>query len=179
MNLQQLFDIIKTYGINTRKNSPSKGLENWNKIKEVLPSIQIQWLPHVKEMYRYMKEVLDIIEDEPVVEDKSSPNAPPIRDEKDALNHAQWEYHHFFLQHVRIPTLNFDQGSLMRVMQIAYNAGQYNVCLDHYSADLRKYYIDNKLDCLETYVSPDSITMIDNFITEDIVATITILCNDY
>ena len=162
MNLRRLFDIMKKYGINTRKNNPTKGLENWNKIKTTLPSIQIQWLPHVKEMYRYMKEILGIIEDE-----------------KDALNHTQWEYHHFFLQHVRIPTLNFNQGLLMRLMQIAYNAGQYSACTDHYSAELKKYYIDNKLDCLKTYISPDYIIMMDDFITEDTIATITILCNDY
>ena len=162
MNLQQLFDIIKTYGINTRKNSPIKGLENWNKIKSSLPLFQTTWLPHVKEMYQHMKEVLGIIEDE-----------------KDALSHEQWEYHHFFLQHVRIPTLNFDQASLMRLMQIAYNAGQYSACLDHYSAELKKYYIDNKLDCLETYMSPDDIVMMDDFVTEDVIVAMISLCNDY
>jgi len=162
MNLQRLFDIIKNYGFSTRKFSPEKGLENWNKIKSSLPTAHGKWSPHVKEMYEYMKNDLNIIEDE-----------------KDAPSHKQWEYHHFFLQHVRIPTLNFNQALLMRLMQIAYNAGQFNACLDHYTPDIKEYYANNKLHCLETYMSPEDLSIINLDITEDVIKRIITLCDDY
>lgn len=38
-----------------------------------------------------------------------------------------WEKHHFYLQHARIPVLNFEEPKLYRLMQIAYNAGQLKV----------------------------------------------------
>ena len=68
-------------------------------------------------------------------------------------HHEQWEVEHFFLQHFRIPHLN--KASLVKLMQIAYNAGQLEAERNskHYPHDAKKYSADQQLILFSSYVS--------------------------
>jgi hypothetical protein len=77
-----------------------------------------------------------------------------IQESNEKLCHEIWELHHFYLQHARIPTLNLNEPTLTRLMQIAFNAGQLRACWNFpiYSEKLKAYYNDNNLQSIETYM---------------------------
>jgi len=63
---------------------------------------------------------------------------------------------HFFVQHFRIPFMaGGKEISFFKLMQIAYNAGQFRAASEEsnaYDCHTKNFYSDNKLDNLETYV---------------------------
>jgi hypothetical protein len=64
----------------------------------------------------------------------------------------RWETHHWLLQHGRI--VFYNEFSPLRLCQIAYNSGQYIAARDseHYLPEAKKYYSDNDLGSINTYV---------------------------
>jgi hypothetical protein len=125
------------------------GLEYWNYIKEYLKQNDIKksWLPEAIERFEHMtsSEGLNLHEDD--------------TDEYFNGNRSIWELHHFYLQHARIPFRNQDDASFVRIFQIAYNAGQLSAEFYKeennlvYDENKKKYYIDNKLDDISSYIS--------------------------
>lgn len=149
-NLQNMWDAIIDFGYKVRK-SGEDGLESWNKIKKCLITVSTsgQWNPEIKNVYTYMKNDLGIKEEL-----------------SECDNKVTWEKNHFYLQHARILTLNFDEPKVYRLMQIAYNVGQLRAIFDDdfYTVEMKKYYNENELDDMTTYMSLESLESINNSI---------------
>ena len=105
-NIGILFNQIKSYGKNTRLNpDPTDekwGLTRWNKIKPILALSKknVEWKPAVKDFFVDMRSTLKLIECEDEIQ---------IKDSKE--RHMLWEKNHFYLQHARIPTLNYTNAN--------------------------------------------------------------------
>lgn len=67
------------------------------------------------------------------------------------------EPHHFYIQHFRIPFLENYKLSVVKLLQIAYNAGQFKAELEHNPKSYDQVFIDfyrqNKLDKIETFIA--------------------------
>jgi len=131
--LNELWEIIINYGYETRIKNKD-GLERWNFIKKIFPDIKIIWTDSSKKIYDNLIK-LGVIEEET------------------GLSHEEWERHHYLLQHGRIIHNNPD-GSLMRLMQIAYNIGQFRAEQEKKNYPIKQlaYYRTNKLDQITTYI---------------------------
>lgn len=143
--LNNLWDVVINYGYETRIKNKD-GLERWNFIKKLFPDFKLEWTDSSKTIYEDLLKL-------GVIEDESS----------SGLSHEKWEKHHFLLQHGRIIHNNPD-GSLLRLMQIAYNIGQFRAEQEKKSYPVKQlaYYRTHKLEKLNTYIShisklPDSI----------------------
>jgi len=68
--------------------------------------------------------------------------------------HNEHEQDHFFIQHFRIVELCEKKLSYVKLMQIAYNAGQFKAQNEvrKYRKEVMSYYDENKLSELETYI---------------------------
>jgi hypothetical protein len=62
---------------------------------------------------------------------------------------------HFFIQHFRIPLAEKYELTLVKILQIAYNAGQFKAEREKgiYSMTILNFYDDNKLGQIETFIS--------------------------
>ena len=159
--LNKLFKQTKSYGNHTRSNKLD-GLKQWNKLKSILleSSVKGDWTPEVKTFFVEMRSTLKLQE---------CADEIPI---EDATERKQvWEKHHFYLQHARIPTLNFNDGKLVRLIQIAYNAGQLEALYDDpfYNKDLKTYYESNNLDKIETYMDKENLIKLNDSITDEMI----------
>ena len=132
-----LWKSLINYGYRTRINNLD-GLQRWNLIKEIIPDYKIEWKNNNDKIYN------DLI-NLGVVSTESSENS--------GLSHTEWERHHYLLQHGRIIAKN-PKGSLIRLLQIGYNIGQFNVENERkpYNDKLLKYYNDNELNNIHTYI---------------------------
>ena len=129
--IKKLFDDIKKYGHYTREKKLD-GFKQWIKLKSILSEIKTEgkWNPKVRDFFVEMRADLKLQECENEL--KGS----------DTEKHETWEKHHFYLQHARIPTLNYSTPTLIRLMQIAYNAGQLKAAYNDeiYTSELKQYY---------------------------------------
>ena len=79
------------------------------------------------------------------------------------ISHQEWEKHHFLLQHGRIPHKNQEQPELIKLFQVAYNAGQFSSLIgdELYTKHGRlQYYIENDLGNIETYCDRKQLDLI-------------------
>lgn len=68
------------------------------------------------------------------------------------------ETNHFLIQHFRIPRLENYKLSVLKVLQLAYNIGQLKAVFENesvYNNKLYKFYYENRLDDISTYISAD------------------------
>jgi hypothetical protein len=81
------------------------------------------------------------------IEDNDKDELPPEQ-------HKYWEVTHFFFQHGRIPFKNKESLTLVRLMQLAYNAGQLNAekTNKYNTKERQKYYKSKKLNSYKTYI---------------------------
>ena len=83
------------------------------------------------------------------------------------------ELMHFYLQHTRIPKNNQDKPDIFRLYQIAYNTGQLNAEItnvennDIYTEDMKRFYIEYRLDNISTYINGTEMTGIDELLTRN------------
>ena len=131
--LNELWNIIINYGYETRVKAKD-GLERWNVIKKLFPEFALTWKDSSKKIYQ---DLLDL----------------GVIEEETRLSHEEWERHHYLLQHGRIIKYN-PEGSLVRLMQIAYNVGQFKAEQEkkNYPVKQLTYYKKNNLDNLTTYI---------------------------
>ncbi len=77
------------------------------------------------------------------------------------------ETSHFFVQHARIPYLASGKLSVLKLLQIAYNAGQYRAVLVHnresYPEAFVEFYSVNKLNIIETYIDSAICDMVPSY----------------
>lgn len=159
--LQNLYDKMVEYGKYTRSNKIS-GLAQWNKVKPFLSKCGevCEWKDDVKSYFVDMRSTLKIQECE-----------NEIKADDDKKRHDLWEKYHFYLQHSKIPTLNFTEGTLTRLMQIAYNAGQLEAEWNDkiYTNELKKYYTENNLKNMDTYMNKANLKKLENSLTDEII----------
>jgi hypothetical protein len=162
--LEILFSQVTKYGKYVRSNKLD-GLLQWNKIKDILlmSKVKCNWYPQVKTIFSYMKTELKIQEHE-----------------EDTESHEVWEKHHFYLQHGRIPSLNFNDGTLVRIIQIAYNVGQLEALWDDefYTQEMKNYYRLNHLNNINSYMDKDNLTILNDSLTNEIIDKLDGLLND-
>jgi hypothetical protein len=97
------------------------------------------------DIYKYVRDDLGMWGEEDDDEVKGLHNDKP--DKGDA-----WQYYHFQLQMIRIPRLY--PCTLRRLIQIAYNVGQYEAVKNNpiYGEDIKEFYHDNNLNKITSYV---------------------------
>ena len=137
-NIFLLWDMVTKYGYNIRKNSKD-GLKGWEALKSIIPILSIEWSDKSKTFYKDLGDIgVDLSESS----------------EEAKMTKEQWERHHYLLQHGRIIKKNPD-GDLRRLMQIAYNAGQFKCELEKetYNLEQIRYYIINDLNKVTTYIN--------------------------
>ena len=131
--IEQLWHIVENYGYLVRFNNIN-GRFAWNDINNIFPDVTFNWTEKSKQHYTMLKRL-------------------GVRgDDNDPLDDL-WEPYHFLLQHGRIVHKN--NGSLMRLMQIAYNCGQYKNCaerLNIYTSQMRELFISGKYEHIDTYI---------------------------
>jgi len=134
--LEELWISIIKYGERTREGNMN-GLERWNLVKELIPNVKIVWKESAKKIYDDLLKLGVNHKDE----------------SESGLSHTDWEKQHFLSQHGRIIYKNPD-GNLVRLYQIAYNIGQFKVedRINPYTEEQMKYYKENKLDELWSYI---------------------------
>jgi hypothetical protein len=136
IRLNNLWDVLINYGYETRIKNKD-GLDRWNFVKKLFPDFKIEWTNFSKTIYQ---DLLDL----GVIEDEAG----------SGLSHEDWERHHYLLQHGRI-IHNNPEGSLVRLMQIAYNIGQFRAEQEKkvYPVKQLTYYRSHKLEKLNTYIT--------------------------
>ena len=136
--IYELWEITIKYGYDTRKNKKD-GLERWNYYKKLIPDCKIEWKDATSKIYNDLQR-LGVNADD--------------NETKSGMTHEEWERHHYLIQHGRI-IYNNPSASLIRLLQIAYNVGQFKVELEKqiYPADQLQYYILNELNKVTTYIN--------------------------
>jgi len=141
------------FGFNTRKDfienptTAKGGLLAWTEVKEKYgKSIIREWSEFSLTLFDYFQSSLSIIAEESEV---------PIVDKNE--RHQIWEQHHFYFQHGRLPHLETAGVSALKLMQIAFNAGQlkYEISrtdVNVYTDKQLQYYNASSLDKMETYI---------------------------
>ena len=135
-SIRELWDIVSEYGYNVRQKNIN-GLDAWNKIKPLLKSVKysLDWKNN------FYDDLLMV----------------GVRDvDKEDMPYNEWQKHHFLIQHGRIVKRN--PPSIMRLMQIAFNSGQFRAVRDSpiYTQEMLDFYDDNKLSDVETYIDISS-----------------------
>ena len=144
--LTSIFRSVKKYGYHVRKYKID-GKDAWANIEKKIIDIEEKigfniplggWTP---ESYSFYTDLLA----KGVVEEVS-PTVP----------HGEWIYHHFLLQHGRLAR---KECHLNRLLQIAYNAGQFEYCIKNdegglmYNRDRLQYYVDRNLNNINSYIN--------------------------
>jgi len=137
--LKLLWTEMIQYGYNVRSKGKD-GLVAWTNIKVFIPGLKITWTEHSKTIY------------ESLLAFGVSPTDETY--EASGMTKEEWDRDHFLIQHGRIIKNNLD-GTLVRLMQIAYNIGQFRREREkkEYNPAIIKYYDENNLDKLETYIT--------------------------
>jgi hypothetical protein len=140
MSINILYDLVIEYGYFIRKNNKD-GLESWNEIKKIIPPIPIIWTDKSKLFYEQLSSI-------GVNTSESSEEAK--------MSKPEWERHHYLLQHGRIIHKN-PEGNLVRLLQIAYNTGQFKYELEKeiYPKEQLQYYIINELNKISTFLQSE------------------------
>jgi hypothetical protein len=139
--LEELWNQILEYGYQVRYKKRD-GLRAWSMIKSQIPDLSLDWTAQSRAFYKELAEL-------GVNTSESSGQS--------GLSHRAWERDHYLLQHGRIIKMN-PRGSLVRFLQIAYNAGQFKAELEraNYPGKQLRYYIIQSLNRPSTYIAdPD------------------------
>ena len=145
ITIDELWSKIIQYGYYVRHHGLD-GLESWVVLKKSIPEIDLEWASLDKKIKEYTK-----LRDHGVWGEDFDPEDCKVL----------WENHHFLIQHRRIIKNNQTTGNLLRLLQIAYNAGQYKSGLEqkvNYLTDwMKNYYVSQKFDDMENYINDDMI----------------------
>lgn len=154
VSINNIWNLVIAYGTTSRLFNLN-GFDSWVKLKTIFEPINIgpglDWIDDAKKRTDAMLS-MGIIGTE-------SPVSP--------IDHTTWELHHFFIQHGKIIkpvdiTKKITPISFLKIMQIAYNAGQLNAEMfikknSIYEIEWKAYYASNMLDQITSYVDPDTI----------------------
>jgi hypothetical protein len=132
-----LWEELINFGYNVRKNNKDVKLA-WTEVKKILPEVQFEW---TKKSEKFYNDLVDL-----GLTKADTPEAA-------GMIQSIWERQRFLLEHGRIILIN-PKGSLLRLLQIAYNAGLFKFELEKqlYLPEQMRYYIVNELNKITTYV---------------------------
>lgn len=132
-----LWEELINFGYNVRKNNKDVKLA-WTEVKKILPEVQFEW---TKKSEKFYNELVDL-----GLTKADTPEAAGIIQ-------SIWERQRFLLEHGRIILIN-PKGSLLKLLQIAYNVGLFKFELEKqlYLPEQMRYYIVNELNKITTYV---------------------------
>lgn len=150
ITLIDLWEKTIKYGYQTNTER-RPGLEAWNRIKNSVPQYSLSWTENSKTIYENLR-LMGVTGDD--------------FDEKN----ESWEAHHFLIQHGRIVKNN--DGSLMRLLQIAFNAGQLQAVRERsqlYSEEMLRFYDENRLNRVDMFVDLKSVN-VDGASVQDLIA---------
>jgi hypothetical protein len=150
VNIQQLFDLAIHYGYISYKNGLN-GQESWSKLKDEMDSSQIcKW--QLSRKFSDGRDINDIRQIYLKIHDDLQMHGEDGDMDKYHITKKQWERFHFVLQTARIPKNS--HCSLQKIIQIAFNIGQYRSAnkKDSYSLEVNKFITDNNLDKVESYI---------------------------
>ena len=158
---------MQAYGYKVRLTQMD-GLVAWKQLAKIfaLYNPPIEWKKNLSEMYTY-------------ISNQDEKYGIQDIDQSDSSERELWEISHFFFQHVRIPPNNQDEKALLlRLIQIAYNTGQFVASVEIYKKrgfySWLSYYHKHDMANIESYITKNSLQasklfdkeIISNMITE-------------
>jgi hypothetical protein len=159
VNGLELWQQVKTILNNSEGEIPMCESEwtisrHWEIVNEIITAINTQvskenetlkiTTSDLDEIYNYVRFTLEIRGEGDDIGDIKRDND----DEND--ENDPWKRNHFFLQTIRIPKNN--PCTLLRICQIGYNLGQLSKHLDEFSEEAKKFYTDNNLQDISSYI---------------------------
>jgi hypothetical protein len=165
MNTNELWNSIVEYGYNVRKiiiqtnNGINIGQKAWQLLKDDFSNYDFEM-----DSIKYEKlDCINLLKGEYIKQDSDKDHElVQIKINDMTLNNTK-EIDHFFIQHFRIAITVNNKLSVQKLMQIAYNVGQFKASRENnmYNSELVQYYDKNELDKLKTYISnSDKITVL-------------------
>lgn len=135
--IYDLWEEFIQYGYNIRAKGKD-GKIGWDTIKGLIPDMKVEWTGKSKTFYTALNALGVNISETP---------------EEANMLKEEWERHHYLIQHGRIIN-KYAEGSLIRLLQIAYNIGQFRKELEKktYPSEQLKFYIENELNKVTTYI---------------------------
>ena len=146
--LKEKFNEIIEYGKKTRSNKEN-GFDNWQKVKssysdeikhkrsEIIEDLMIKANYKYKDNdQKYSEVTINGINIKNMVDDKLV------------------EVNHFLVQLFRIPNLSGNEMSELKILQVAYNIGQYQAELynNTYDEAITSFFVENGMSNIETYI---------------------------
>lgn len=157
MNINELWNSIIDYGYNIRKitiltnNYFNIGQKAWQLLKDNFTNYEFE----IDNIKKDKLDCINILQKEYIREyDDEDHERVKINIDNIILDN-KIENEHFFIQHYRIPITSNNKLSVQKLMQIAYNVGQFRATRENniYDEKIVKYYDDNELDKLKTYIT--------------------------
>ena len=155
ISVKDLWDHTLNEGYRIRKNKLN-GLEGWQPLKNAFSSAQVEKFKvngnHIDSVNRCLKKGLDVSD----LTD-SYIECDGINVSNSIVNGD--DRGHFLVQHFRIPYLENFSLSLLKLMQIAYNAGQFKAAQenDEYTPLVVDFYTSHDLFDIRTFIDEDRI----------------------
>jgi len=137
--IYDLWEEFIQYGYNIRLKAKDGKLA-WDSVKVLIPDLKIEWIEKSKTFYTMLGSLGVNLSESP---------------EEAKMSKDKWERHHYLLQHGRIVHTNpNEKATLVRLLQIAYNIGQFKRELEKelYTPEQLKFYINNDLNKVTTYI---------------------------
>lgn len=155
--IQSIWNSVFEYGYHVRKNNLN-GLKSWQSLKKTYEEI-----PHpsfsVKANIAYI-----VSEHYKLGADVTDHTDCKFALDKNLVLDNKIEIDHFFIQHFRIPYLCNYNLSVLKLLQISYNAGQFFAGAEKriYNMKIANFYNLNDLSSLNTYISDSRVNDIIN-----------------
>jgi hypothetical protein len=135
--IYDLWEEFTNFGYMIRK-SDKDGIAGWKSIMVLIPKLNVTWIEKSKVYFEKLVEL--------------GVNGVETTDES-IISTPEWRRNHYLIQHGRIIMKN-PEGNLERLLQIAYNAGQFRAELEKnaYPIDQLKYYLVHDLNKVTSYI---------------------------
>lgn len=149
--VDKLWNDTQKIGYNIRKNGMD-GLKGWQPLKERYSKINIEKFAVNDDIKNISNKCYKIGTDK-----KDHSDSKFICNSINMDNTIEKE--HFFIQHFRIPSLENNKLSFLKLMQIAYNAGQFEAVSEAngYPFEVVNFYSRNNLERIETFIDKNRI----------------------
>jgi len=157
--LQELWNKTMDYGYEVRK-SKKDGLESWQPLKKEYANYFIKGYDEgipVNESF-IKSQIMKKIKYQIGLDEKEHTDVM-VSIGKETVDNL--DKNHFFVQHFRIPVLEKNKLSVVKVLQIAYNAGQYKAEAEkkNYPTAILEFYDENKLNDIKTFIDSNIANM--------------------
>lgn len=151
MDLHSLWDEIQNYGYNVRKNNLD-GLKDWQEPKAKYSKFYIAGREDgiiMNNNFHNIENKIQYI----IGQDTKDHQDVIVKIDNIELDNRIDKYH-FFIQHFRIPKLENYKLSVLKLLQIAYNSGQFKADAEANKHDKKviDFYYDNDLDKITTFI---------------------------